>query len=97
MTARRVVHIVVRGRVQGVGFRAFVEEEAAARALSGWVRNRREGSVEAVAAGPAEVVDQLIDAIRTGPPSSRVDTVDVEEADESALSGHKAFTLLPTV
>jgi acylphosphatase len=97
MSDRKVVHLVVRGRVQGVGFRAFVEEEAAARALSGWVRNRRDGSVEAVAAGSVAAVDELIGAVRSGPPASRVDAVDVATADESALAGHTGFALLPTV
>lgn len=97
MSDRRIVRLVVRGRVQGVGFRAFVEEEAATRALSGWVRNRRDGSVEAVAAGPRLAVDALIETVRRGPPVSRVDTLDVNEADEKALGGHEDFALLPTV
>lgn len=97
MSDRRIVRLVVRGRVQGVGFRAFVEEEAATRALSGWVRNRRDGSVEAVAAGPQAAVEALIETVRRGPPVSRVDTLDVKEADEKALGGHRDFALLPTV
>ena len=97
MSDRRIVRLIVRGRVQGVGFRAFVEEEAAAWGLSGWVRNRRDGSVEAVASGSVAEVDALIDAVRLGPPASRVDTLDVEEADETALAGRKGFGLLPTV
>ena len=49
-------HVTIRGRVQGVGYRAWVEHEARARDLEGWVRNRRDGSVEALFAGPADVV-----------------------------------------
>ena len=52
MSGRIIRHVVVRGRVQGVGYRAFVEYEAQRRELDGWVRNRRDGSVEAVFAGP---------------------------------------------
>jgi len=59
---RVIRHIVVRGRVQGVGYRAFVEDEARQRGLEGWVRNRRDGSVEAVFAGPAADVEAAIDA-----------------------------------
>jgi len=97
MSDRRIVRIVVRGQVQGVGFRAFVEDEAASRAISGWVRNRRDGSVEAVAAGTRAAVDAWIETIGVGPPASRVDALDVEEADETALGGHTDFGLLPTV
>lgn len=98
MTDRRIAHLIVRGSVQGVGFRAFVEDEATARQLDGWVRNRRDGSVEAVAAGPREAVDSLIEALRQGPPASRVEAVDVAEADEEALGPSlSGFALLPTV
>ena len=96
----RVVHLVVKGRVQGVGFRVFVEEEASARSLDGWVRNRRDGSVEAVAAGSREAVESLIEALRRGPPAARVDAVEVKEADQAALGAHpfrRGFSLLPTV
>jgi acylphosphatase len=97
MTDRRIVHLIVRGRVQGVGFRAFVEHEAMARKLDGWVRNRRDGTVEAAAAGRHEAVESLIEVLRQGPPAARVDAVDVENADESALAGRSGFALLPTV
>lgn len=79
--------IVVRGRVQGVGFRAFVEEEALARSLAGFVRNRRDGSVEALFAGPPAVVAAMIAACRQGPPAARVEAVEVFET-----SGDAAFT-----
>ena len=61
-----VRHVVVQGRVQGVGYRAFVEDEAMRRQLRGWVRNRRDGSVEAVFAGPRPVVEAMIEACRRG-------------------------------
>jgi acylphosphatase len=97
MSDRRVVHLLIRGRVQGVGFRAFVEDEAAARQLDGWVRNRRDGSVEAVAAGPREAVDSWIEAVRQGPPASRVDALEARETDENAFGGRSGFAQLPTV
>jgi len=98
MTDRRIVHLIVRGRVQGVGFRAFVEETAFDLGLKGWVRNRRDGTVEAVAAGASTAVDALIEAVRRGPRMARVDAVDIAEADEDALSpSHGGFGSLPTV
>ena len=66
-------HVTIRGRVQGVGYRAWVEHQATARDLEGWVRNRRDGSVEAVFAGPEDVVTEMIAACRRGPSSARVD------------------------
>lgn len=82
---RRIARIIVEGRVQGVGFRAFVAREAARLHLSGWARNRRDGSVEIVAAGPSAAIDRLAAAARRGPSASRVDTFHLEEADETAL------------
>ncbi len=59
-------HVVIRGRVQGVGYRAFVEDEAVRRDLEGWVRNRRDGTVEAVFSGPGEAVMAILEACRRG-------------------------------
>ncbi len=89
-------HIVVRGRVQGVGYRAFVENAAAARHLAGWVRNRRDGSVEALLAGPEPDVNDMIVACRNGPILARVDALDEREGseDELALRGNARFALL---
>jgi acylphosphatase len=78
-------HIVVRGRVQGVGFRAFVEYEALTRGLQGWVRNCRDGAVEAVFAGPSAVVADMIEACRRGPYAARVDALDQREGSEDDL------------
>jgi acylphosphatase len=75
----------VRGRVQGVWFRASTAEEARRRGVAGWVCNRRDGSVEAVFEGPAEAVQVLLGFVAQGPPHARVDAVDVrEEAPEGA-------------
>jgi acylphosphatase len=68
-------HMIVDGRVQGVGFRAFVEHEALRRGVGGWVRNRRDGSVEAVFEGEAAVVVAMIEACGKGPPGARVDAL----------------------
>jgi acylphosphatase len=95
-----IVHVVVRGRVQGVGYRAFVEDEAQRRGLAGWVRNRRDGTVEAAFAGEADVVDAMIAACRRGPPGARVDVLDRrtgEAADLAMRQPGEAFSVLATV
>src|SRR3954467_1422204 len=76
-TTRRYV---VTGRVQGVGFRWFVEREARALGLGGWVRNRANGSVEVLASGTNQQLNALYDKLKQGPRAARVDNVDVEEA-----------------
>ena len=85
MTVHR--HVVIRGRVQGVGYRAWTEVTALERGLEGWVRNCRDGSVEAVFSGPDGDVVAMIAQCRRGPPGARVDAIDQREAtpDEIAL------------
>ena len=78
-----VCHYLVKGRVQGVGFRWFVQREAAEIGLKGWVRNTDEGHVEIVAAGQPEDLAELKDALRKGSRGSRVDAVIEHELDES--------------
>lgn len=92
-------HVVIKGRVQGVGFRAFVEDEATRCGLRGWVRNRRDGTVEALFAGRADRVDDVIAACRRGPVSARVNDVCEQEGSKELLSlAHgAAFTVLPTL
>jgi acylphosphatase len=92
--ARRAVRLRIEGRVQGVGFRAFVEREAAARGLDGWVRNRRDGGVEAVIAGPPPAIETMIGRCRQGPASGRVDRVDVRDEPDDVAPG---FGVHPTV
>jgi acylphosphatase len=92
-------HIIVRGRVQGVGYRAFVEREALKRGVEGWVRNRRDGSVEAVFAGALEKVDAIVEACRRGPYSARVEQIDQRDgtADDLKLRAPgDVFSMLPT-
>jgi acylphosphatase len=91
--ALRTVHLRIEGRVQGVGYRAFVEMRAAALGLNGWVRNRRDGSVEAVVQGPPATVDDMLDACRKGPPGSRVDRVEIIGEGVGAFDG---FEVRPT-
>ena len=66
------VHLLITGSVQGVFYRASARDEAASRGLSGWVRNRRDGAVEAVAEGPAGALEAFVAWCRRGPPSARV-------------------------
>jgi acylphosphatase len=97
---RAIRRVTIRGRVQGVGFRAWAEHEAGRRALEGWARNRRDGSVEAVFAGPPATVADMIEACRRGPPMSRVDALDAQDANLNDLGQRRAgeaFSLLPTV
>jgi len=92
--------VTIRGRVQGVGYRAWVEHQAMARGLEGWVRNRRDGSVEALFAGPADVVADMVALCRRGPSSARVDALQDEPATSEALNLRRAgegFSVLPTI
>ena len=92
-------HVLIRGRVQGVGFRAWTEYTALRRGLEGWVRNRRDGSVEAVFAGSADAVAAMVDACRHGPRGARIDALDQREGgpDDVALRRPgELFSVLPT-
>ena len=70
-------HLLITGRVQGVGFRDALRDEAERRGLAGWVRNRHDGSVEALLQGPADAVDAAISWAHRGPASARVAAVHV--------------------
>ena len=96
---RIIRHMSVRGIVQGVGYRAFVERHALRHGLEGWVRNRTDGSVEAVFAGSAAAVAAMIAESRIGPRHGRVDALDQREATEDELklrAPGDVFSLLPT-
>jgi acylphosphatase len=90
----RTVRATITGVVQGVGYRAFVERQAVMRGLSGWVRNRRDGSVEAVFAGDAAAVDAMLAACHKGPRMAMVEEVAVENVP--ALEEPRGFQVLPT-
>jgi acylphosphatase len=74
--AEQIRHVVIRGRVQGVGYRAWTEQGALARGLEGWVRNRPDGAVEAFFAGPPAAVADMIAACRHGPRGAQVHGID---------------------
>ncbi len=78
------LHALVRGRVQGVGFRWFVQEQASALALAGWVRNLRDGSVELEAEGPRGDLETLVERLREGPGGGDVEGVDASWFEPSA-------------
>ena len=95
--ARKVLRLRISGRVQGVGFRAFVADEAEIRGLAGWVRNRADGNVEAVIAGESDRVDAMLEACRRGPLGARVENVAIEPASESELGAGSGFAILRTM
>ncbi|HEX2778726.1 MAG TPA: acylphosphatase [Gemmatimonadaceae bacterium] len=75
MTAEERLHVRVAGRVQGVGFRWFIREEARRLGLAGWVRNLPSGDVELMAEGERDALDSLARAVAKGPPGARVEVV----------------------
>jgi acylphosphatase len=87
------LRLIIRGRVQGVGFRYAFADEARARKLRGWVRNRRDGSVEAIVAGPAAAVDAIVAWSRRGPSAAQVTAVETTATDGDFAS----FEVAPTV
>jgi acylphosphatase len=94
MTETKTVQVMIKGRVQGVWYRGWTVEQASAHGLSGWVRNRADGSVEAVFSGPPERVDDMVEACRRGPPSARVDRLELSASTEVVRGG---FQQRPTV
>jgi acylphosphatase len=88
----RTCHLRIRGVVQGVGFRAYLRHEAQRNGVSGWVRNRRDGSVEAVVQGTEDAVQAVIDWARHGPPTAHVTDVQVSEAE----GAYQGFEQRPT-
>ena len=87
------IRVVIKGRVQGVGFRAFIEHEAFRHHLAGWVRNRRDGTVEAVFIGESENISKMIAECRQGPALADVRDVLVTDYVGPGLT---RFTMLPT-
>ena len=86
-------HLVIRGRVQGVGFRFHMRAEAMRLGVAGWVRNRNDGTVEALIEGEQDAVDRMIAWARRGPSSARVSDVEIEERTPAALDD---FATRPT-
>ncbi len=90
---RQAIRLTIRGRVQGVGYRAWVADQAQRLGLDGWARNRFDGSVELLAIGPDTGIEQLIVACRRGPSAARVIEVDRHAGHDG---GEMGFRLLPT-
>ncbi|MDR6950889.1 acylphosphatase [Ancylobacter sp. 3268] len=88
------VRLVIHGRVQGVGYRAWLADEAQRRGVRGWVRNRREGTVEAFLHADAAIREALIDACRRGPLAARVREIEIAEAADAVPDG---FEQRPTL
>jgi acylphosphatase len=91
--------VLIRGRVQGVGYRAWTEDTALVNGINGWVRNRADGAVEAVFAGSPESVATMIAACWQGPPGARVDRIDEHDSSSEELAMRwqgEGFSTLPT-
>jgi acylphosphatase len=95
VTQRATQRLRITGRVQGVGFRYALQSEAERLGLAGWVRNRRDGSVEALAHGAPQALAALAAWARRGPPAARVAGLQIEETEEKAPCG--GFELRPTL
>ena len=87
------LRLLIRGRVQGVGFRYAFADEASSRQLLGWVRNRRDGCVEAIVSGPAGEVDAIVAWSRRGPGAAQVTAIETAPARGEFVS----FQVAPTV
>ena len=100
MGANAIRLVTITGQVQGVGYRAWVGHRARAHGIEGWVRNRRDGSVEALFAGPEDIVSEMIARCRRGPSTARVEAVEDEEASADALNLRRPgerFSVLSTI
>ncbi|MBX3561137.1 MAG: acylphosphatase [Sphingomonas sp.] len=86
--------VFVHGRVQGVSYRDWAVRAARSLGLDGWVRNRLDGRVEMIVAGPPDAVEAMIAQCREGPRLARVDRVEVEETNEAVIAG---FVQMPTL
>ena len=86
-------HLIISGRVQRVGFRNFMVESARALGITGWVRNRTDGTVEAVIAGPPAALEQMIECTRRGPAHASVEDIRIAKAD----GRFEHFEMRPTV
>lgn len=95
--SNRILHVIIHGRVQGVGFRAWTHHQAELHGLRGWVRNRRDGTVEALFSGPDDRVEAMLTACRLGPRGAVVDRVEPVETAEVVFEGVVAFEVRATV
>ncbi len=91
------VHLRIDGRVQGVGYRYALQHEAVRLGITGWVRNRADGSVEALAQGPQQALDTLTAWARRGPSAARVSEVTATPAATGSKQDYEAFVIAPSV
>jgi len=89
-------HLRIAGRVQGVGYRDALRRVALANGVAGWVRNRRDGTVEAVLQGAPAAVDAVLAWAQRGPPAARVSGIDAQPAQGGLDRPHSGFDCLPT-
>jgi acylphosphatase len=95
MSGVAAVEVLIRGRVQGVFFRGWTEEQAGRRGLSGWVRNNPDGTVSALFIGPRAAVDDMLEACRDGPLAAKVDGIEISPGDPCAEApGDRGFRVL---
>lgn len=97
MSTVTATRLFVRGRVQGVGYRAWLAREAGKRDLSGWVRNRQDGSVEALILAPSETLAAFLTLCRIGPAAAHVADLAIQEETISASDAESGFSVRPTV
>lgn len=91
-----VIHLIISGRVQGVGYRQWLSRHAAARGLQGWVRNRMDNTVEAVLSGDEAAVEATINQAMNGPLGAKVERID-RRAAEAGETPDQGFEIRPTV
>lgn len=92
----KTLQIRITGRVQGVGFRYALRDEAARLGLTGWVRNRHDGSVEALLQGPEQAVEALVAWARRGPPAARVASLEQRSPPEEPERAYLGFEIWPS-
>lgn len=90
---QKTVHVRIEGRVQRLGYRAWTQWNAKELGLEGWVRNRTDGCVDALFAGPAAAVDQMLERAKSGPADAKVSRIDIIQEGGATPDG---FTVLPT-
>lgn len=96
MAENRTSHVLIHGRVQGVSFRAWTQHQAELHGLKGWVRNRRDGTVEAVFSGPGNLVEVMLKACQGGPAGSRVEKVEILDRGDPEFDPSGRFEIRRT-
>lgn len=96
MTSNRTLHVLIHGRVQGVGYRAWTHHQAQLHGLKGWVRNRRDGTVEAVFSGPDSLVEAMLRACKEGPRGSVVERIEPVSGADPVTDLADTFEVLAT-